>query len=55
MKDIDYFNSFLKSSGISSLTNGRLLAPMEDAVRISLYTCFMAGVQYADQKREALK
>jgi hypothetical protein len=55
MKDIDYFNSFLKSSSINSLINNRLLPPMEDAVRISLYTCFMAGVQYADQKGEALK
>lgn len=55
MKDNEYFNEFIRSSGIHDLINVRLAHPIEANIRISLYACFMAGMQYANKKAEALK
>jgi hypothetical protein len=55
MIDNNYFNAFIRSSGIHDLFHNRLANLTEVNVRISLYACFMAGVQYANEKVEAPK
>jgi hypothetical protein len=55
MIDNNYFNAFIRSSGIHDLFHNRLANLTEVNVCISLYACFMAGVQYANEKVEAPK